>query len=264
MDIKQMREKIKENQETKSLELSDFDVIKVYKYLLNRATNNDYEEILITKPYLQIIKKPSIAKQNKELMQRLKAYADLFGSDIYIQENATFDNYILDLEENRPKALKLVKKFIDDFPNEKGIYFHGSYGSGKSYLLSIIAKELTRKGYSALFVFVPDLVRNIKSRMSDNTLEKAVFILKNCDCLILDDLAGENVSAWFRDEILFPILHYRLAAKLPVIISSNATGKELIKIYSVNSESDSLERATRLFKRISDLTQPLKLNKQVK
>ena len=37
-----------------------------------------------------------------------------------------------------------------------------------------------------------------------------------------------NMTGWFRDEILSPILQFRLASGLPVLISSNFSQKELI------------------------------------
>ena len=38
---------------------------------------------------------------------------------------------------------------------------------------------------------------------------------------MLDDLGSENMSAWLRDEVLGPVLNYRVLECKPLFISSN-------------------------------------------
>ena len=58
----------------------------------------------------------------------------------------------------------------------------------KHFLISAVANELSKKGVSIIFAYVPDLVRNIHSGIGDNSVETKVEQLKYCDLLILDDL----------------------------------------------------------------------------
>ena len=57
MNIKEMREIIKADKETKDVELSDRDVVKVFQYLKDRDSNRNYDGYiprLRTKPYIEI------------------------------------------------------------------------------------------------------------------------------------------------------------------------------------------------------------------
>ena len=71
------------------------------------------------------------------------------------------------------------------------------------------------------------------------------------------------MSAWFRDEILLPVIHYRLNANLMVHISSNVTLKELAVGMSLDRDNDKV-RVMRIINRISDLTKPFNLTKRFK
>ncbi len=42
---------------------------------------------------------------------------------------------------------------------QKGLYFYGKFGVGKSYLLGAIANELAKKQISSMIVYVPELLK---------------------------------------------------------------------------------------------------------
>ena len=50
-----------------------------------------------------------------------------------------------------------------------------------------------------------DLKNSFNEYGNDNNIEE----LRNVDYLIIDDLGGENVTAWSRDEVLAAVLTYR-------------------------------------------------------
>ena len=79
------------------------------------------------------------------------------------------------------------------------------------------------------------------------------------DLLLLDDIGAESVSAWSRDEILGPILQYRMEEKLPTFFTSNLSIDELEKFLAINSSSVERVKARRIVERIRQLTVNLEL-----
>ena len=78
---------------------------------------------------------------------------------------------------------------------------------------------------------------------------------------MMDDIGGENMTPWFRDEVLVPILQYRLSAKLPVFMTSNFEYIQLVEALTVGKDDTSRVKAARLIQRIKDLMIPVKLSK---
>lgn len=264
MKLDDIRAQIAKDPETKHLKLNDQDVLVVYQYLLQRDQNDSksYKPRLKFEPYLQIVYEATKERKQQELTKIIKRNLETFESDIYIAD-ATLNDFIIS-EEVQQLAVDYAKNTInhkDKFM--PGLYLYGPNGTGKSFLLSGLANELTKENIDVIYAFVPDLIRTLKGAISTNQLEKRINILKRTKVLILDDLGGENMSAWFRDEILLPVIHYRLNANLMVHISSNVTLKELAVGMSLDRDNDKV-RVMRIIKRISDLTKPFNLTKRFK
>ena len=92
----------------------------------------------------------------------------------------------------------------------KGLYFYGEFGVGKSYILGAIANELAKHKISSMIVYVPELFRELKSSIGDSTLNEKLEAIKSEKVLMLDDIGAETMSSWVRDEILGPILQFRM------------------------------------------------------
>lgn len=165
----------------------------------------------------------------------------------------------------RKKCLKWATDFVIDFKNQqKGLYLYGPYGTGKTYLLSAIANELSQRNVKSIVAFFPDLSRELKSSINTNTLEDIVLELKSIDCLMLDDFGGEMPSGWLRDEIITPILQYRLTEGKPTFISSNLDYNELTNHLSISKSGNDQLKAGRIIERIKAGTILVSLDKKVK
>lgn len=170
---------------------------------------------------------------------------------------ASLDGFDFDRGENREKIYAAVTSFLTKMKNNQqaqGMYFFGAYGKGKTYILSAIATELMRIDKNVVLAYYPDLVREFKSRISDNSLESVVSKLKQVDVLMLDDIGAEGNSPWVRDEVLGPIIQFRLLDNKPTFFSSNMSYKELVDVH-FSSGRDQTEklRAYRVGTRIKDL-----------
>jgi primosomal protein DnaI len=265
MTIEEMKQVILKDEETKHLNLTGLDVLKVYQYLEykhNPDQDPNYTPKLITSPYIEFVLEPTPKKKLAIKQEKIKKYMDIFESEVHIQE-ASLKTFNL-TTPSRKEAFELARTFLDLYKNKKhpkGLYIYGKYGSGKSYLLSALASELTELGHIVMLTYMPDLVRSIKGGLQAFDLEKRINILKQVDVLMLDDIGGEFSSAWFRDEILMPIIQYRLSANLPTCFSSNYSLRELTETLSVsNASEDNRIKAARLVRRIHDMTHVIKLS----
>jgi len=266
MTLEDMRKVVEKDKETKSLSILDVDLYKVYQYIQDRDTHYEkdgYVPYLKTDPYIEIVYRPTKEKQIELKRQKIKAHLKFYDSEVYIQD-ASLSGFKVTNEE-RQKALELASEFIENYRKDhyhKGLYIYGKYGTGKSYLISAIAQALAEKNISVLFVYMPDLVRSIKQGMNEGNLEERINQLKQADVLMIDDLGGENMSSWFRDEILVPIIQYRLSAKLPVFVTSNYDLKTLAEALTVDKDELNRVKAGRLIQRLRDLMSYVKLSEE--
>ena len=162
---------------------------------------------------------------------------------------------------NRVKVIKWLKDFYDNYEtysNLKGLYLHGNFGSGKTYLIAALLNELAlKKRANVEIVYFPELLRSIKEDFS--LMEDKINYLMNVDILLIDDLGAENVSAWGRDEILGTILQFRMNKKLATFFTSNLTIEELENHLSMTKSSVDQVKARRIIERIKQLTVDMEL-----
>ena len=175
-------------------------------------------------------------------------------------KNASIKN-IYTNDKNRIEIIKAIKNFINEYKkgnNPKGIYLHGSFGSGKTYLISALFNELAKSGTTSVIIHTPELLRSLKDSFSTDYSEK-FYLLKHTPLLLLDDIGAEYLTAWGRDEVIEPILQYRMDEGLPTFFTSNFTILELEKHFTTASNSIDKVKARRIIERIKQLTVQLEL-----
>ncbi|MFM1654231.1 primosomal protein DnaI [Brevibacillus sp. B_LB10_24] len=171
--------------------------------------------------------------------------------------SASFES--LEVDESNQLTVAAAMRFCRELaPGEKqgkGLYLHGPFGVGKSYLMGAIARELSRRGIASLMVYVPDFVREIKESIADNSYVGKLELLKEIPVLILDDIGAESVTPWIRDEVLGVILHQRVNGHLPTLYTSNYSFDELEEHLSI-SNGNRIEntKAKRIMERIRHYT----------
>ena len=164
-------------------------------------------------------------------------------------------------DKKRKELIKWVINFIKDYKEGKsckGLYLSGNFGSGKSYIVSAMINELVKDGYKGALIYYPEFLRNLKSSFGKDFEEKFEFA-KKADLLLLDDIGAENISSWSRDEILGPIIQYRMDEKLPTFFTSNLSIEELEVHLSESKDKIDKIKAKRIIERIKFITDDLTL-----
>lgn len=202
-----------------------------------------------------------VCKYEKERLEdnAYKDNLDLFELPKEMKE-ATFKN-IYKNDRTRLPIVKFFKEFIDKYSEgekTKGVYLTGNFGSGKTYLIAALFNEMAKRGVKSVLVYYPEFLRMLKSSFTTNYEEKFTYI-KKIPLLLLDDIGAENCSNWSRDEVLGPILQYRMDNHLPTFFTSNLTLDELEKSLSITSSGVDKVKARRIIERIKQLTTTLEL-----
>ncbi|CAM3753506.1 primosomal protein DnaI [Mesobacillus zeae] len=169
----------------------------------------------------------------------------------------------IEIEKGRFKAIKMAKEFVELYkPGErqKGLYLHGPFGTGKSFLLGAIAGELAKKHVGSLLIYAPELFREMKNSIGDHSVGDKLDAIKKAPVLMLDDIGAETMSGWIRDDILGPILQFRMMENLPTLFSSNfdLDGLEHHLAHSQRGGEEQL-KAARILERIKYLAEPVKV-----
>ena len=232
-------------------------------------------------------------KEKEEDTLAYQKNLELFDMPKEIKE-ANFKDIYKD-DKNRLPIIKYFKEFIDEYNKKdkpKGLYLNGSFGSGKTYLIAALFNEMAKediendksakerkenmkkailliifgiivfivakKGYKSVITYFPEFLRSLKSSFNSDYSEKFNYI-KKVPLLLLDDIGAENTSAWSRDEVLGPILQYRMEEHLPTFFTSNLTLQELEKSLSITTGGVDKVKARRIIERIKQLTVNMEL-----
>ena len=203
------------------------------------------------------------------------APCNLFKSQSYLQNiqsfhmpvsmgKMNFENMYMD--EAREQVFILARDFITGYLGGvlgKGLFLHGSHGTGKTYVACAIANELAKSGIECALVYFPELISKIKSgfgNSGDSSSEQIIGKLQNIPVLMLDDIGSESVTSWMRDEILGRILNHRMMQELPTFFTSNFDYKEL-QVHYQQTQKGEYEpiKAARVLERIKALSIPVRM-----
>ncbi len=154
-------------------------------------------------------------------------------------DRITFD----DDDAPEAEASRLARRYVDAFPDARreglGLVFSGGVGTGKSFFASCIVNAV-RERWGAKSVLVPSARLVTISRAAKDSVE-LLDRLAAFDLVALDDLGAER-STDYAVEVVESFVDARVRAGLPLIVTTNLTGKAL----SVPSDL----RYARLFDRV--------------
>ncbi|NRD76073.1 primosomal protein DnaI [Bacillus sp. BRMEA1] len=263
---------IRENRQSISDEMIERSLGKLYEYInqskeCNQCKNLEecinimkgyHPELVITRNSIDV----TYNRCPRKIIDDEKRRNEKMIKSLYVPKeilSATFEEF--EHDETRIDAVQKAVSFLMNYEQGKkgkGLYFHGKFGVGKSYLLGAIANRLAKKQIPSMIVYVPELFRELKSSIADSTLNEKIEALKKEPVLMLDDIGAEAVSSWTRDEVLGPILQFRMLESLPTFFTSNFDFGELEHhlAYSQRGEEEKV-KARRIMERIRSLSEPV-------
>ncbi|MBR7554248.1 primosomal protein DnaI [Allobacillus sp. GCM10007491] len=219
-------------------------------------------EILVENEKIKLIYHECPRKEKAIQQQKQRAMVKSLHMPREIHE-ASFDQVHLQ-DDGRVEAFKKVQKFYHDSKTNlpsRGLYLYGQFGVGKTYMLAALANHLAEEKIDTYFIYMPELVREMKSSISDSTISEKIERFKNATVLVLDDIGAEFLSPWFRDEILGAILQYRMMERLPVFFTSNYTPDELEAMLSQSGRGKMEQmKSARIMERIRQVSEPVEMN----
>lgn len=199
-----------------------------------------------------------MCKKQEKLNKENKYLENVFSYDIPDAiKNAKMKDIYAD-DKNRFSTIKWLDKFIKDYeknPHLKGLYLSGSFGSGKTYLVSAMFNELAKNGVKSAIIFWPEYLVHLKSLFGKDDYQESIDKIKIIPLLLIDDIGAEPVTSWTRDEVLGPILQYRMQANLPTFFTSNLSIDLLEKHLAVYKDGIEEVKARRIIERINQLTE---------
>ena len=197
--------------------------------------------------------------QNKSLLEnKYSKNVFLFDMPKEIKEAKIKDVFVDD--PARGKTIVWIKNFIKEYNNikyKKGLYLNGNFGCGKTYLLAAMFNELAKSNIKSAIIFWPEFINDLKFSFggSSDEFKNKFNSIKKVPLLLIDDIGAENSTEWNRDEILCPILQYRMEEHLPTFFTSNLTIEELETHLSINKKGVDLVKARRIIERVKQLTE---------
>ncbi|MBR1718110.1 MAG: primosomal protein DnaI [Bacilli bacterium] len=218
--------------------------------------------------YLPEVKNNSLSfaykkcKYKREIDDKNKYLKNVYTYDIP-EDIRSADIKEIHKTKNRFDVIKYVGNFKNEYFKDKhlkGLYLHGNFGCGKTYIISALLNELAKENIKSAVIFWPEYLRMLKSTFNDTDSFKINFEkIKTSPILLIDDIGAENVTPWSRDEILCSILQYRMEEHLPTFFTSNLTIEELEHHLASSKEGASDVKARRIIERIKQLTTDLEM-----
>lgn len=199
-----------------------------------------------------------MCRYKKELEEKKKYLNNVYTFDIPKDIiNADFKDIYTE-DKNRKDTIKYIGTFLKEYldgKNPKGLYLYGNFGCGKTYLICSLFNELAKKNIKSSIVFWPEYLRKLKLSFNNSDEFKIIFdSVKESPLLLIDDVGAEKMTDWARDEILCPILQYRMEEHLPTFFTSNLDIDSLEHHLSISKDGVSDIKARRIIERIKQLT----------
>lgn len=179
-------------------------------------------------------------------------------------KEASFESMTPEDYENRYEAIQKSLQFINAYKNNpntyhKGLYLHGQFGVGKTYILAALVNALAKQGVKSTLVHYPELLVDLKARIRTNTVDQRVNEIKQAPVLVLDDIGAESNSEWVRDDVLGVILQHRMQEQLSTFFTSNFTMAELEQFLTTTRDGADIAKSARIMERIKYLSEEVEV-----
>lgn len=180
-----------------------------------------------------------------QAMQLRLLYRQSNVTDIVQRENFTsFNPLIFDNREPLPQAggqtnrayMESVRKYLrswcENFSKQGGnLILMGNPGTGKTFLINCVTKELLDRGHSVIYLSSTDLFESLHPGGREEQEQALSEAIMETELLVIDDLGTEFVNS-FTTSRLFYIINQRMVMRRSVLISTNLSFRTMQDSYS--------------------------------
>lgn len=163
--------------------------------------------------------------------------------------NCTFDSD----DGSMPVITHAMKAYVDNFntfrKNGKGLLLYGDVGTGKTFFAACIVNALINKGYPCLMTNFSRLTNQIAGMWEGK--QEYIDSLNMFSLVAIDDLGVERDTEYMNENVT-TIIDSLYRAKVPMIITSNYTPKQLTESCEI--------RKKRVYDRMLERCHPVKVN----
>lgn len=198
-------------------------------------------------------------KYGKELLEKQDILNHILVRNVSDQLVLVTPDDIKELSATDEEVVKKIYSYILE-PKRYGYIIQGQPRAGKSTLAGFLIRNLAKNGFSCGYIHFPTFLLDLKNSFGEYGNDNHIESLRKLDYLVIDDLGGENVTPWSRDEILASIITYRMQNQKPVFFTSEYSKEDLIRLYSLKAK-DPRDRmkVERLINSIFTMSLPLVL-----
>ncbi len=144
-----------------------------------------------------------------------------------------------DTDKVVPVTQEYINHFEDEFHYGQGLTFNGPIGTGKTFAMTCVLKELTKRGRDVYFITFEELI-NVwgKSWHDDQAKRLLEQKLKTASVLGLDELRTDKRNeGGFLAHGLDSVIRHRTSNLLPTLVTTNMKREEELdqfgKVYSL-------------------------------
>jgi len=157
----------------------------------------------------------------------------------------------LDWSGNEPARTAAIRAL-----STRSGWFYGQVGAGKTHIAAAVVADAINHDREAILISGLVMLSRIKSSYDDAGLVKPECIdvvgrLSKAPVLVLDDLGKERFTPWAAEQLML-LIDARYRAKLPLLVTSNFTPRELERHWAANGMDGAYGPA--LVRRIVNMT----------
>lgn len=152
-----------------------------------------------------------------------------------------------------PVLTNAMKAYVENFPElrkaGKGLLLYGNVGTGKTFLAACVVNALIDKGYPCLMTNFSRLTNQIAGMWEGK--QEYIDSLRMFALVAIDDLGVERDTEYMNENVT-TIIDSLYRAKVPMIITSNYTPKQLTEDCEI--------RKRRVYDRMLERCHPVKVD----
>jgi DNA replication protein DnaC len=126
-----------------------------------------------------------------------------------------------------PTLVRHVRRFMTEIDANleagRGLWFHGTVGTGKTTLALLVAKAARDAGRAVAIYSVPLLFAELRNTFGEDSEDSHLALfrrLSGVDLLVLDDLGAERQTEWVLEQ-LFSLVNERWQDQRSIVVTSN-------------------------------------------